>query len=219
MGQEKYGIGVIGLGKFGFAFGAALAEFHADVMGLDRGADNVDRAKGVLAQVYQGDAMDRKVLEQLGFGDMRHVVVSVGRSIEASTMIVMYLKELGTQSVWVKAISRDHEKLLLKVGADEVVFPEDFAARQLAHKMAVPGLVAYLPVGRDIAVREFVVKGWAGKNLVELDLTNSQKVQVIAIRRKGESEYLFIPDARAPLATGDVLVLIGRSQDMDSLKG
>ena len=176
------------------------------------------RAKGVLAQVYQGDAMDRKVLEQLGFGEMRHVVVSVGRSIEASTMIAMYLKELGTQSVWVKAISRDHEKLLIKVGADEVVFPEDFAARQLAHKLAVPGLVAYLPVGHDIAVREFVVDLWAGKSLVELNLPNAKKVQVIATRRNGESEYIFIPEARIPLTAGDVLVLIGRSQDMDDLK-
>jgi trk system potassium uptake protein TrkA len=218
MRQNKYGVGVIGLGKFGLAFGAALAEFHSDVTGLDRSTDNVDRAKNVLAQVYQGDAMDRKVLEQLGFGDMRHVVVSVGRSIEASTMIAMYLKELGTQSVWVKAISHDHEKLLLKVGADEVVFPENFAARQLAHKLAVPGLVAYLPVGRDIAVREFVVDSWAGKTLVELDLTNKRKVQVIAVRTNGDSEYIFIPDARVPLEKGDHLVLIGCSRDLEELE-
>jgi trk system potassium uptake protein TrkA len=211
-------VGVIGLGKFGFAFGKALTELGQEVLGLDRDTENVRRAQHVFTQVYQGDAMDKKVLSQLGFPELTHVLVSVGHSIEASTMISLYLKELGTANVWVKAVSADHVKLLWRIGVDDVVFPEEFAAIQLAHRLAVPGLISYLPFDQDVAIQELAVDKWQGQSLRALELPTRHQVQVIAVKKTAEPRYRFIPRADEPLGKGDLLVVIGHSEDLESLK-
>lgn len=138
--------GVIGLGKFGYKFGKTLMELGHTVVGIDVDPDNIKRAQHVFSQVFQADATDKKSLDQMGVGDLTHVLVSVGDSIAASAMISMYLKELGVPVVWVKAINGDHEKLLQKIGVDEVVMPEHLAAKQLANRMAIPGFIELLPL-------------------------------------------------------------------------
>lgn len=216
--MKKMSIGVIGLGKFGLSFAQVLAELGQDVVGLDALPEYVRRAQDALTQVYQGDAMDKKVLEQLGFADFGVVMVSVGHSIEASTMISLYLKEIGAPLVWVKAVSRDHEKLLNRIGVDRVILPEYFAASQLAHSLASPGLISYLPFDEGMALREITVERWAGRSLRELDLTNAFEVQVIAIRKEGEKRYGYIPRANIPLGQGDVLVVLGNADNLERLK-
>ncbi len=216
--MKKSSVGVIGLGKFGLSFAQVLTELGQDVVGLDEVPENVRRAQDVLTQVYQGDAMDKKVLEQLGFADFSVVMVSVGHSIEASTMISLYLKEIGAPQVWVKAVSRDHEKLLNRIGVDRVILPEFFAASQLAHSLATPGLIAYLPFDEGMALREIAVEKWEGKNLRELDLTNTFEVQVIAVRKNGDARYTYIPRANVPLEQGDVLVILGNAENLEKLK-
>jgi len=216
--MKKTNVGVIGLGKFGLSFAQVLADLGQDVVGLDSVPENVRRAQDTLTQVYQGDAMDRKVLEQLGFADFSVVMVSVGHSIEASAMISLYLKEIGAPQVWVKAVSRDHETLLSRIGVDRVILPEYFAASQLAHSLASPGLIAYLPFDEGMAMREITVERWAGRSLRELDLTNALQVQVIAVRKSGEKRYGYIPRANAPLGRGDVLVVLGNADNLERLK-
>ena len=122
---------------------------------------------------YQVDAMSREALEQIRIQDLEHVLISVGDSIAASVMISMYLKELGVEKVWVKAIHQDHKKLLHKIGVDEVVIPEYMAAKQVASRIAMPGFINYLPFDESMAVKEFTIKQWDGKSLQELNLTNT----------------------------------------------
>lgn len=211
-------VGIIGLGKFGFAFGQALVELGQEVMGIDSNMDLVRRAQDALTQVYQADAMEKKALEQLGIRDMTHVMVSVGGSIEASAMISLYLKELDVPNIWVKAVSEDHEKLLRKIGVNEVIFPERFAANQLANRLAVPGLIEYLPFGQNVALLELMVQRWDGRTLRELALTSKYGVQVIAVRKAGEESLEFIPKADEPLRKGDTLIVIGQSDSLSELK-
>ncbi len=211
-------VGIIGLGKFGLAFGKALVDLGQEVMGIDTDMDNVRRAQDILTQVYQADGAEKKALEQLGFSDMTHVMVSVGGSIESSAMISLYLKELDVSNVWVKAISSDHEKLLRKIGVTEVIFPERYAANQLANKLAVPGLIEYLPFGQDVALLELTVSRWDGRTLRELALTSKYGVQVIAVRKAGEERFGFIPKADEPLRQGDTLIIIGQRSSFSALK-
>ncbi|MEW6218834.1 MAG: TrkA family potassium uptake protein [Thermodesulfobacteriota bacterium] len=202
-------IGVIGLGKFGYTFGKTLIKLGQSVLGVDSNAANVARAQQVFTQVFQAEASNKKALQQMGFADLSHVLVSVGDSIAASTMITMYLKELGVPSVWVKAINSDHEKLLRKVGADEVIIPEHLAAKQLANRIANPGFIEYLPFDQKMALKELIVEHWAGRSLREIDLTNRFGVQVVAIRQAAEETFRFIPRANDRLGAGDRLVVIG----------
>lgn len=211
---EKLQVGVIGLGKFGYKFGKTLIGLGHAVLGIDSDSENVMRAQQVFTQVFQAEAMNKKALEQLGIADLNHVLVSVGDSIAASTMISMYLKEMGIPRVLVKAINSDHEKLLLKVGVDEVIIPEHLAAKQFANRVANPGFIEHLPFDTNMVIKELLVKEWAGKKLREIDLTNRFNAQVIAIRKTGEERFRFIPKADDKLDAGDALVVLGHNDKL-----
>lgn len=215
--MAKIEVGVIGLGKFGYGLSETLVELGAQVVGVDKSDANVKNAQGKLSQVYLADGTDKTALKQLGFSELSYVAVSIGNSMEASILITMNLKELGVQNVWVKALSSDHEKILYRLGADYVVFPERFVAKQLAHKLAVPGLLNYLSLGESIVLQELTVDKWAGKELRALDLTNKHKLQIVAVKRKGDRDFSFVPGASTVLEKGDVVVVIGEKKGMGEL--
>lgn len=207
-------VGVIGLGKFGFSLAKALTDLGIKVVGVDVNPEYVRRAQDTLAQTFEADATDQKALSQIGFQDLDRVIVSTGSSMEASILVVLNLQSIGVKNIWVKAISEAHERVLYKLGVPFVVFPEAFVAFQLAHRLAAPGLHEYFGLGKDVATREIVVDQWTGKTLRELNLTNTYQVQVIAFRQNGESEFHFVPQADRRLVEGDVLVLLGRTENI-----
>lgn len=214
----KYQIGIIGLGKFGLRFGSALIEMGHEVIGVDNNVERVQQAKHQLTQVFEADAMNKQVLKQLGFEGFDYVLISVGDSIAASTMITMYLKEMAVDAVWVKGITEDHEKLLRKVGADEVIIPDKAAAGVLANRLSIPGFLEYLPFGKDIALRQFTVDQWAGKTLRELDLPDKYKIQVIAVRTEDGQDIRFIPKAGESFKKGDILVVVGHMHHLAEIR-
>ncbi|MCF8093979.1 MAG: TrkA family potassium uptake protein [Desulfobacteraceae bacterium] len=214
----KYQVGIIGLGKFGLRFGRALIQMGHEVIGVDNNVERVQEAKQELTQVFQADAMNKQALAQLGFDGFNYVLVSVGDSIAASTMITMYLKEMGLEAVWVKGITGDHENLLRKVGADEVIIPDKAAARALADRLAIPGFLEYLPFGKDIALREITVDQWAGKTLRDLELPDKYNIQVIAVKAKGEKGIRFLPKAEDSFNKDDVLIVMGHMQNLGKLR-
>jgi len=214
----KKQVGVIGLGKFGLKFGRVLVSLGHQVLGIDNDPGRVQEAHQGLTQVVQADAMNREALEQLRVKDLEHVLVSVGDSIAASVMISMHIKEMGGPKVWVKAIHPDHEKVLYKIGVDEVIIPEYMAANRIANSIAMPGFIAYLPFDRSMAVKEFEIDDWSGKSLRELDITNRYGMQVIAYHSTDDDTYRYIPKADDVLVRGDSLVVIGEITQLADLK-
>jgi trk system potassium uptake protein TrkA len=208
----------VGLGKFGLSLARSLMAHGQKVVGIDSDPDKVKAAAEVLTQAYQAEAVDKTALQQLGFGELPQVIVSTGHNMEASILITLFLKELGCKNVTVKAVSRDHEKVLTKVGADAVIFPERYAAEQLAAKLAVPGLIDYLPLGTNIILKEFTVERWEGKTLRDLNLTNSFGIQVVAVKGLEEKQFVFVPKADQPLKKGDVLAVIGQGDKLLDLE-
>jgi trk system potassium uptake protein TrkA len=213
----KREVGVIGLGKFGFSLAQVLRDMGQDVVGVDLSDARIRQVQDTVSQVYHADATDKTVLEQLGFQHLEYVVVSIGHSMEASILITLNLKELGVEEVWVKALSDAHEKVLYKIGADLVVFPERFVATQLAHRLSVPGLMQYLPLGGNIVLQELTVDKWAGNTLRELDLTNRFGVQIVAVKPSGTRELSFIPGANTKLDTGDVVIVLGTEDKLGEM--
>ncbi len=200
---------VIGLGKFGHQFGVSLINLNYNVIGIDSNSENIQRAQRVFDQVYEADASQKEALEQIGFSDISHALVSVGDSVSASAMTVMYLKELKVPNVWAKAINEDHAKLLRKIGADEVIIPEHIAASQLADRIDMPGIIQRLPFDSDMIIREITIKKLAGSTLRDIDLTNKFNCQIIAIRKNNEPFFRYIPKADDTLLDGDVVIIIG----------
>ncbi len=214
----KQEIAVIGLGKFGYYFARTLTELGFPVIGIDSHASKVQQAKDALTKVYRADANKIEALEQLGLRRMSYVLVSVGDSIAASTMISMYLKELEVEQVWVKAVNPDHQRLLYRLGVDTVIIPEQLAAVQLASKVAIPGFLQYAAFDPELSFQEIIVDKWAGKNLRELNLPHKKNVMVISIRRKDDDRGGVLPDAEYKLERGDKLIVMRKTNDTDTIK-
>ncbi len=209
---------VIGLGKFGYKVGLNLLEQGHKVVGIDSHHEAVSRAQKLFTQVFEADSAHKQALEQIGVSDMTHVLVSVGDSIAASTMITMYLKELGVPNVWVKATNEDHAKLLTKIGADQVIIPEHIAAKRLADQIAIPGIIQRLTFDADMIIRELEINKFAGKTIREIDLTNRFGVQIIAVKKQGSRSYKYIPRANDQLAEGDIVIVIGTVESLSDIK-
>lgn len=208
---------VIGLGKFGYKFGVSLINLNYSVIGVDSNPENIQRAQRVFSQVYEADASQKQALEQIGFSDISHALVSVGDSVSASAMTVMYLKELEVSNVWAKAVTEDHARLLRKIGADEVIIPEHIAASQLADRIDMPGIIQRLPFDSEMIIREITIKKLAGDTLRDIDLTNRFNCQIIAIRKNGEPFFRYIPKADDTLLDGDVVIIIGKRKSLSKI--
>lgn len=208
---------VIGLGKFGYKFGATLRDLNHQVIGIDTNNANIEIAKKTFSQVYEADASQKEVLEQIGVSEFTHVLISVGDSISTSAMTTMYLKELKVPNIWVKAINEDHAKLLLKIGADEVIIPEHIAAQRLADRIDIPGIIQRLPFDSEMIIREVTIENFAKKTLREIDLSNKLNCQIIAIRKNGEFHYRYIPKADDILLQGDTVIIIGTRNSLSKV--
>ncbi len=216
--SEKLEIGVIGLGKFGLNFAKSMIKLKHNVLGIDRNPEKVKQAQNILTQVYQAEILDENALFELGINNLSHVLVSVGDSITASSMISMYLQEIGIKKVWVKAISEDHKKLLNKIGIANVIIPENIAANQLATKITIPGLIDFLPFDNDIVLKELIIDKLAGKTLRDIDLTNTYNTQVIAVKKKDETIFGYIPKADCVMEAGDTIIIIGNLDMINKIK-
>ena len=215
MAQE---VAVIGLGKFGLYFANTLMDLGFDVIGVDRSEAKVQKARNLLSQVYQVDASNQEALEQIGLGDVSHVLISVGDSIAASSMIAMYAKEMGIEEVWVKAVNHDHERLLQKLQVDEVIIPEQMAAVRLASKVAIPGFLQYARFDPNVSFQKLTVDRWAGKTLRELDLTKRRNVHVISVKKHDSEEYEYQMDPDYPFQEGDTIIVLRQTNVMVELK-
>ncbi len=120
--------------------------------------------------------------------------------------------------MWVKAVNTDHEKLLRKIGVDEVIIPELMAVAQFASRLAIPGFIEYLPFDQEVSLHEVAVKEWAGKTLRQINLSNRFSIQVIAVKKAGMKNFRFIPKADDSLQAGDTLVLIGPNDQLSNIK-
>ncbi len=214
----KREIAVIGLGKFGLYFASTLVDLGYTVIGIDNSQNRVQAARDKLNQVYRADATSKDALEQIGLTEVSHVLISVGDSIAASSMIAMYTKEMDIAQVWVKAVSPDHQRLLYKLGVDEVIIPEKMAAIQLASKVAIPGFLQYATFDPEVSFQELTISKWAGKSLLQLDLIKKFQVQVIAIKKLDTDTYEYAPDSDYSFQAGDSIIILRHTDTPEHIR-
>jgi trk system potassium uptake protein TrkA len=214
----KQEIAVIGLGKFGLYFASTLVDLGFTVIGIDNRQTRVQLAKDKLSKVYKADSTDKEALEQIGLAEVSHVLISVGDSIAASSMIAMYVKEMEIRQVWVKAVSADHQRLLYKLGVDEVIIPEQMAAVQLASKVAIPGFLQYATFDPEVSFQELTIDKWAGKSLRQLDLTRQHQIQVISVKKTDSDKIEYTPDPDYVFQPGDKIIVLRNTNTSTRIK-
>jgi trk system potassium uptake protein TrkA len=207
---------VIGLGKFGATVVRSLHERGHEVIAIDQDRPRVQDVRDSCTQAIEADCTDQDTLRALGLQDSDAVVVSLGERMDASILVTLYLRELGTKEIVVKAVSEDHGKILHLIGATEIVHPERDTARRVARGLGLRSIVEYLPLAADSSLVEVhVPPDFVGKTLAELEIRKRYQVLVVAIKRGDGLIIATGGDER--LQPGDVLVLVGRDRDLDAV--
>jgi trk system potassium uptake protein TrkA len=210
---------IIGLGNFGFYLATRLQNKGYDVLAIDKVQSFVQEISGRVNQAVVADATDRKTLESLGVKHMDTVIVCIGSNMSDSILTTLNLKEIGVERVVAKALSEAHGRILEKVGASDVIFPEKDMAISLAERLHNPNMLDYLPFMEGYSIVELVPpKEFIGKELRELDLINQYGVQIVAIKEILPDRLNLIPTAKSVLKDSDIMILLGPNDALDKLR-
>lgn len=211
-------IAIIGLGNFGSSLARRLAETGQHVSVIDTDPKALARVQDVVEQAVAADATDRGVLEELGVDLVDAAVVSLGDDLGASILVTLHLREMKIKRIVAKAVSPEHEKILKRVGANEVVFPERDVALRLAGTLADPNLLDYLPIGQEFSVAELAPpQAFIGKTLVDLDLRRNFGINVIAVRELVPERLVVLIQPDFVIKDSDVLIVVGKHEDIEKL--
>lgn len=207
---------VIGLGNFGFHVASTLFEAGHEVMAVDINKDKVQGAHDHVSYAILSDAASKEFLQGQGVQEMDAVIVATGERSHLSTLITLYLKELKVGKILVKALSEDHGRILRKVGADEIIYPEKDMAVKVARGLSQPNVLEFLPLAEEYSISEVAPPArFVGKSLVDLDLRGRFEVTVIGIKDMLTDEFTMLPPPTQRIKDSDLLVMIGRSRDID----
>lgn len=210
---------IIGLGKFGFFLATRLYEKGHEVLAIDKDPDRVQKIRGKVGQAVVADATDRKAIEPLGVKEMDAAVVCIGSVVSDSILATLNLIDLDVKRVLAKAVTDAHGRVLHKIGASEVFFPEKDQAISLAERLHNPNMLDYLPYMEGYNIIELSPpNAFVGKTLSELDLINRFGVQVVAIRELVPDRLNLIPTAHFVLKDSDILILLGPVKALDKLQ-
>ena len=208
---------VIGLGKFGTAVASRLFALGNEVLAIDTSAEKVQRAEPYVTCAVIGDARDEDVLRSLGVNNYDCAVVAIGTDLATSVIVTLNLKELGLPRVLCKATDEIQKKALEKVGADRVVVPEREMGVKLAQALTSSSVLDFIELSSDYGIAEVAVpEKWVGKTLRELNIRAKHGVNIIAIRDGASINVT--PDADQPLKAENVLVAVGKNEQLSGLQ-
>lgn len=207
---------VIGLGRFGSSVARSLHSLGRSVLGVDKDEAIVNAASEFTTKAVQCDATDEQSLRALGLRNVDVVVVALG-DLQASILVTLFLKEIGVHNVIAKAANEHHGKVLTKIGADRVVFPEQEMGKRVAHNLASSTILDLIELSPQYSIVELAAgKRLVGRNLQELDLRNRYGINVIGIRRGKDVNLM--PKRDDVILHGDVLIIVGENGAIKNLE-
>ncbi len=208
---------MIGLGRFGSSVARTLFDMGYDVLAIDKDEEAVQSIAKDVTHVVQADATDEETLRSVGIRNFDVAVVAIGDDIQASILVTVLLKELGVRQVVAKAQNELHGKVLHKIGANKVVFPERDMGTRLALNLVSSNIIDNIQLSPEYSIVEIASrKEWYGRTLRELNLRSRLGIYVLAIKR--ESELLVAPAAEDTVEADDILIVVGRNKDIDQLE-
>ena len=208
---------VIGLGKYGRSVAEELVKSGADVLAIDYKEENVNDASTTIPVCKCADITDSKVVEQLGLAEVDVVIVAMATNLESSVMAITLCKEVGVKTVIAKCSDEMQRKIMSRVGADIVVFPEKESGIRLAKNLLSAGFSDLIELSDEVSMVEMDMKEkWIGKTLLELDFRKKYSMNVVAIRQ-GQQIYTDI-DPQKPLEADMKLIVIANLKQLKKVK-
>lgn len=208
---------VIGMGRFGSSVAKTLRKLGYEVLAVDSSEDRIQEIAPFVTHAVVADATDEDALKELGLRNFDVVVVSIGQDIQASILCTVLLKDLGVKHLVVKALSELHGKVLERVGADRVIYPERDMGIRLANNLVSAGMLDYIELAPHYSIVEILApEEFHGKTLGDLALRARFGVQIMAIKR--DDEIKVGPGADDMIQPGDILVAMGDDRHLDKFQ-
>lgn len=215
MAKKQYAI--IGMGRFGSSVASALTDMGFDVLAIDSNEQRVQEISNIVTHAVSANSTDEEAMRALGIRNFEVVVVAIGQDIQSSILTTLILKDLGIPTLIVKAQNELHGKVLQKIGADKVIFPERDMGLRVAHHLTSPNILDYIELSDDYSIVELKAsEKMIGKNLKELDVRARFGCNVMAI--KTGTKMNISPNANELLDKDDVLVILGQKDDLVKLE-
>ena len=211
---------IIGMGRFGSSIAKELYRMKHDVLVVDSDEENITPYMEQVTNAIIGDTTDEAVLRSLGVQNFDCVVVGIGEAIENSIWTLMILKELDAKMIVCKARDERHAKILSQLGADRVIRPEYDMGLRIAHSLSLAkkNVIDFLEISPEYNVAEISIPIiWANKSLAKNELRKKYKITVICVRSRATGKINFSPNADTILYNGDVITVIGKKKDLDSV--
>ena len=206
--MQKRQYAVIGMGRFGTSVAMTLVKAGQEVLVVDSDEERIQKVAEFFTHAVVVDTTDEAAFTALGIRNFDMVVVAIGHDVQASVLTTLLLKEMGVRHIVAKAASVLHGKMLDKVGADQVVFPERDMGQRIAHNLMSTNIIDYFELAPDLGIIEVDVSGrLVGKSLLESKLREKYSITVIAVRRAGKISLS--PDPAAILVESDRLIIVG----------
>lgn len=216
-------IAVIGLGRFGQEIAEGLAARRLDVLVVDSDMKRIEAASRYVSRAVCLDSTDEEALAGVNIHEMDLAVCAIGEKyMENSILTTALLKQFQVPRIIARALEPLHERILRLVGATEIVNPEREMGLRLAYKISQPGIIETIPLGEGVSMSEIhIPESFVGSSLAELEIRRKYLVNVVALRRRDEAaagDRLTInPEPGAALRSGDVLVVVGRQEDIERI--
>lgn len=205
---------VFGLGSFGESVAVTLQELGCEVVVVDNHMERIENISPYVSYAVQADIEDREVIRSLGARNLDGVVVAVADDMEASIMATLVSKEIGVPYVLAKAKNDLHAKVLKKIGADSIIFPEKEIGQSVARNLVSGEFVDWISLSPDYSITEIAVpEKWIGKSLSEIDVRRTKDVNVVGVRI-GEKIQVTI-DPEEPLQKEMMLIMIGSNEALE----
>lgn len=206
---------VIGLGQFGKTLAETLAEANCDVLAVDFKEENIQEIEEKVTYAVRADVREPGILKSLGVQNVDVAVIAVSENMEASITATMQAKELGVPFVMAKAISGLHGRILRKIGADEVIYPEQAMGLRVARNLMSSGFLDVFELSSEFSIAEFKIpEEWIGKSLRDLKVREHYHINIIGMKLDENVRVDINPDELLP--DNSTIIAIGKNKDLNS---
>ena len=210
---------IIGLSTFGKYLAQFLSERGFRVVAIDADEERVETVKPFVNKGIIGNAKDKETLEKIGVKEADGVIVTLGEHVDDSFLVIFHLKELGVKGIYVKVLTEEHAKIVNLIETSEIIFPERESAFKLAQRIDNPNILDYIPLSEGYSIIDWApAESFVVKTLRDVDLKNKYGIQVISVEETLPERVKLIPKANQVIKATDVLVLVGKNEELERLK-
>jgi K+ transport systems, NAD-binding component len=217
MAKKDKQFAIIGLGRFGVSVATTLYKAGYEVLAIDVDEDRVQKFSEEVTHVVQADTTDEAALKALGIRNFDTVVVAIGEDIQANILTTLLLKEAGVRYIVAKARNELHGKMLEKIGADKVIFPERDMGTRVAHNLVSTNVLEYIELSPNLSLVEVAApKSLVGLSLAEANLRARYGINVVAMKRGDQIIVPPVPGER--IDRQDILIVVGGTVGVHKLE-